>query len=256
MGLLDDKVVMITGAGRGQGRAHAILSAQEGADVVLLDTLKPMTSVPYPLLGEGELEQTAKEVEAIGRQAVVVAGDVREQADLDGAVAQGIEEFGKIDCLIANAGIWNRSPFWEITEHAWQEMLDVNLSGVWRSAKAVTPHMIERGAGSIVLTASSNALEPGSGCNSVSPGGVKTAMLDNAFGYELLTGKPDGTLEELLQGGRHFSALKGANLLEPERIAETALYLNSRLAERVTGVLIPVDAGHSILGGFNHNPVE
>lgn len=281
MGLLDGKVVLVTGAGRGQGRAHAVVSAGEGADVVLLDVPGPLPTVPYPASGAEDLAQTAKEVQALGRRAVTVPGDVRSQADLDEAVRCGLAEFGRIDCLIANAGIWSTGPFWELAEDSWNEMLDVNLSGVWRSAKAVARHMTERGEGSIVFTASTDALEPGGGythytaakhgvlgvmksvalelapygvrANAICPGAVDTPMLNNQMGYDLIAGRPGGTREDFIAGGRHFTALRGTSALEPERIAETAVYLNSRLASRVTGVVISVDAGHMLLGGYNWN---
>ena len=282
MGLLDHKVVFITGAARGQGRAHAIVSAQAGADVILFDTVAELTSVPYALPDPEEIRQTVAEVEALGRRAVLVVGDVRSQDDLDGAVLQGIETFGQIDALIANAGIWAMAPFWEISEHDWNEVLDVDLAGVWRSAKAVAPHMIERRAGSIVITASSDALEPGGGythytaakhgvlgvmksvalelapysvrANAISPGAVNSPMLNNQLGFDLLAGHLGGTYEEFLEGGRHFTAMRGVDFLEPERIAHTALYLNSDLAARVTGVNISVDAGHTLLSGYNVEP--
>jgi NAD(P)-dependent dehydrogenase (short-subunit alcohol dehydrogenase family) len=155
---------------------------------------------------------------------------------------------------------------------------------VWRSIKAVTPHMIQRNEGSIVITASTDALEPGGGythytaakhgvlgvmksvalelaphgirANAICPGVVDTPMMDNQLGYDLVAGRPGGGREDLLEGGYHFAALKGVNVLEPERIAHSALYLNSELAARVTGVTLSVDAGHMLLGGYNWNPMR
>lgn len=284
MGLLDDRVVFITGAARGQGRAHAVVSAREGADVVLFDAVTQFQSVPYELPGVGELERTAAEVQALGRRALVVVGDVRRQPDLDAAVRRGIDELGHIDCLIANAGIWAMAPFWEISERDWREILDIDLAGPWRSAKAVAAHMMDRGEGSIVITASSDAIEPGGGythytaakhgvlglmksialelapfgvrANAISPGAVNSPMLNNQLGYDLLAGHAGGTYEDLIEGGRHFTALKATHLLEPERVAHAAVYLNSELAARVTGINISVDAGHTLLSGYNHDPVR
>jgi SDR family mycofactocin-dependent oxidoreductase len=284
MGMLQDKVVMVTGAARGQGRAHAIGSAREGADVILVDAVRNIDSVPYPLAELGDLEHTTKEVEALGRKAVQVVADVRSQADLDAAVRQGIDELGKIDCLIANAGIWDLGPFWEISEESWNDQVDVNLTGVWKSAKAVAPHMIERGQGSIVITGSLDALEPGGGfahytaakhgviglmktvalelapygirANCICPGFVDSGMTNNQTMYDMVAGHPRGTRDEFIENGYQFTAMKGVTALEPSRMADTAIYLNSELAARVTGVVIPVDAGHMLLSGHNHNPVK
>src|SRR5262249_12555004 len=163
MGLLDGKVAMITGAARGQGRAHAVTCAREGADVVLVDVAEQLATVPYKLADGADLEETVTQVEALGRKALAVAADVRSQAELDRAVTRGLDELGQIDILIANAGIWGFARLWELSDAQWDEMIGVNLTGVWKSMKAVAPHMIERQAGSIVMTASSNASEPGVG---------------------------------------------------------------------------------------------
>jgi NAD(P)-dependent dehydrogenase (short-subunit alcohol dehydrogenase family) len=161
MGLLDGKVALITGGARGQGRAHALTSAREGADVVLVDIADQLETVPYRMATPDDLAETVRQVEALDRRALAVPADVRDQGQLDEAVRRGIAELGKIDILIANAGIWTQGPFWELSEQSWDEMIGVNLTGVWKSAKAVAPHMIERQTGSIVITSSVNGLEPG-----------------------------------------------------------------------------------------------
>jgi SDR family mycofactocin-dependent oxidoreductase len=282
MGLLDGKVVLITGGARGQGRAHAVVSAREGADVILVDIADQVKTVPYAMANPGDLDETVKQVEALDRRALAIQADVRNQAEIDAAVSRGIAEFGKIDILIANAGIWTRTPFWKLTDEQWEETIGVNLTGVWRSAKAVAPHMIDRESGSIVITSSVNGLEPGVDfahyvaskhgvvglmknialelapygirCNAIHPGAVLTGMLDQQEAYDNLAGHEGGTREDLLAGARHFHALKGATALDPQVIADTALYLNSDLAKQVTGVSIPVDAGHMLLMGYNHEP--
>jgi SDR family mycofactocin-dependent oxidoreductase len=284
MGLLDGKVVLITGGARGQGRAHALVSAREGADVVLVDTTTQIETVPYTMATEDDLAQTVKEVEQLDRRAVSVVADVRDQSALDAAVERGIAEFGRIDCLIANAGIWSLAPFWEMTEQVWDDMIAVNLTGVWKSAKAVAPHMIERGSGSIVITSSVNGLEPGVNyahyvsaktgviglmknialelaphgirCNSINPGAIKTPMTNHQGAWDMFAGHEGGTEEEMISGGYSFHALRGKSFLPPEVIANTALYLNSELAAAVTGVTIPVDAGHMILPGINNAPIK
>ena len=279
MGMLDGKVAFITGAARGQGRAHAVTCAREGADVVIVDVLDQLPSVPFKLAVPPDLEETARQVEAHGRRAVAVKADVRSQRELDAAVAAGIAEFGGIDILIANAGIWTMGSFWELTDEQWEEMIAVNLTGVWKSAKAVAPHMIERRAGSIVLIASVNALEAGQytahyvaakhgviglmrnialelapygiRCNAISPGAIKTPMTSHQGALDMFAGHPGGTEDDMAEAGHHYTLLKGASFLDPQVVADTALYLNSDLAATVTGVTIPVDAGHLTLSGFN-----
>jgi SDR family mycofactocin-dependent oxidoreductase len=284
MGLLDGKVVLITGGARGQGRAHAVVSAREGADVVLVDIADQIGTVDYKMARAEDLAETVRQVEALDRRALSIVADVRSQQQLDGAVASGIAEFGHIDVLIANAGIWTQGPFWELTEEQWQDMLDVNLTGVWRSAKAVAPHMIERQTGSIVLISSVNGLEGGPTfahytaakhgvvglmrtialelaphgirCNSVHPGAIKTPMTDHQAAWDMFAGHPGGTEADMIEGGYHYGALKGTTFLPPEVIANAALYLNSDLAAAVTGVTLPVDSGHLIMPAVNQSPVK
>ncbi|WP_009480560.1 mycofactocin-coupled SDR family oxidoreductase [Rhodococcus sp. JVH1] len=284
MGLLEDKVVFITGGARGQGRAHAVTSAREGADVVLVDVVEDLETVEYPLAREDDMARTVKEVEALGRRALGVTADVRSQKQLDDVVQRAIAAFGKIDVLIANAGIWSGNPFWEISEEQWADMIDINLSGVWRSAKAVTPHLIERQTGSIVITSSVNGLEPGLGyahyvsakhgviglmknialelaphgirCNAVSPGAVYTGMTDNQKAWDMYAGHPGGTRDDVITAGKHYGALKGSTFMSPDVIANAALFLNSELASNVTGVTVPVDSGHLLIAGVNAAPVD
>jgi SDR family mycofactocin-dependent oxidoreductase len=279
MGMLDGKVALITGGARGQGRAHAVTCAREGADVVLVDVLDALATVPYPLATAEDMDETVRAVEAVGRRALAVKGDVRYSEDLDAAVAAGILEFGAIDILIANAGIWTMGSFWELTDQQWEEMLAVNLTGVWKSAKAVAPHMISRRSGSIVITASVNALEAGQftahyvaakhglvglmrnialelapygiRCNAISPGAVKTPMTNHQRAWDMFAGHPGGTEDDMTEAGHHYTLLKGTSWLDPQVIANAALYLNSDLASAVTGVVLPVDAGHLTLSGYN-----
>ena len=160
MGRLDDKTVMITGAGRGMGAAHAEHLAAEGADLVLLDAPAEVATAEYAMSTSEDLHEVVAIVEKYGRRAIAIEGDVRSLADQQKAVAAGIEQFGKIDCLVANAGIWGQlAPISEMSEEAWQETVDINLTGVWKSVKAVAAHMTEREEGSIVLISSISGLE-------------------------------------------------------------------------------------------------
>jgi NAD(P)-dependent dehydrogenase (short-subunit alcohol dehydrogenase family) len=209
---------------------------------------------------------------------------VRSQADLDGAVGRALEDFGTIDILIANAGVWYTNDFWKLSEDEWNQTVDSNLGGVWRSAKAVAPTMIERQSGSIVLTSSINGFEAGPGyahyaaskhgvlgfmksiavelaphgvrVNALCPGPTRTPMTDQQAAWDLFAGRPGGTEADMLEAGYNFLALKGVNWLTPQAQADAALFLNSNLAASITGVALPVDAGHLILPGHNHNPIK
>jgi SDR family mycofactocin-dependent oxidoreductase len=282
--MLHGKVALITGGSRGQGRAHAVTCAREGADVIVLDIAGQMSTVRYKMASPDDLHETVKQIEALDRRALAIKADVRHQAQLDEAVSLGIAEFGKIDILIANAGIWTMAPFWELTDDQWDEMIGVNLTGVWKSAKAIAPHMIERGSGSIVITSSVNGLEAGMNyahyvaakhgviglmknialelaphgirCNAISPGAIKTPMTNHQASWDVFAGRPGGTEADMDESGYHFPALKGTSFMDPQVIADTALYLNSELAAKVTGVTIPVDAGHLLLTPRNLAPVR
>lgn len=281
--MLEGKVAFITGAARGQGRAHAIACAREGADVVLADVYDvSLPHLSYALATESDMSETAKEVDALGRQALTFDVDVRSQSKLDAAVAAGIAEFGHIDILIANAGIWAWGPFWEITEEAWEDMLAINLTGVWKSAKAVAPHMIERKLGSIVITSSSNGLEPGFNyahyasskhgviglmknialelaphgvrCNAICPGAVETPMINQPKAIEMMLGRTEYTQDDVAFLGSAYHALKGTAFQQPADIADAAALLNSDFARTITGVALAVDSGHQLLTGMNMAP--
>lgn len=286
MGMLDGKVVMVTGGSRGQGRAHAVTSAREGADVIIFDTLEQTATVEYPMARQEDFDETVRQVEALDRRIVAAVGDVRKQADLDSAVANGLAEYGQIDVLIANAGIHSLSPAHEMSDDMWEDMIGTNLSGVWRSAKAVLPHMIENLSGSIVMTSSVNGLEPGENyahycaakygvvglmktlalenakygirVNAVHPGTVLTPMTNWQGSWDMMSGKPagQGTPDDLIAAGASYGALRGSTWMEPERIADAALFLNSHLAKNITGISLPVDSGHLLQPGYNPNPIK
>jgi SDR family mycofactocin-dependent oxidoreductase len=284
MARLDGKVVLITGAARGQGRAHALTLAREGADIIGIDMGEDLATVPYELARPDELDETAAQVEELGRRALFLKADVRQQDQLDEVVERGISEFGQIDVLIANAGIYSQAPFWEMSDDMWNDMIDINLTGVWRSAKAVAPHMISRRQGSLVLTSSINGFQPGYQlshyvaakhgviglmrnfanelapydirCNAVCPGAVDTTMLNNPPQYERFAGKADGTREEAIESVRHFHLLHGRSMLPPEAVSRGILWLVSDDAADVTGVALPIDAGHLAMDGFNPNPTK
>jgi NAD(P)-dependent dehydrogenase (short-subunit alcohol dehydrogenase family) len=256
--------------------------AREGADIVLTDLDGAVETTPYPLATRDDLEQTAQEIRGLGRRVVARHADVRRQDELDAAVIAGIAELGGIDVVFANAGVWGVRPFWEISETEWAELQDITLAGVWRTAKAVAPHMIERGSGSIVITASINGLEPSAGsahyvaakhgvvglmrnialelaphgirCNAVCPGTIDTDITNSQVVRDLIAGGAGGTRAHVETVSAHMAALKGRNLLSPNAIAGAVLWLASDLASEVTGLTIPVDGGHMLLPGFNPLP--
>jgi SDR family mycofactocin-dependent oxidoreductase len=281
---LTGQVALVTGAARGQGRSHAIELAAAGADIIAFDICQPVASAPYPLATPEDLALTVAEVEKYDRRALPVEGDTRSSADLDAAVATGLAEFGRIDILIANAGIWALGKLWELTDEQWQEVVDINLTGAWRSLKAVVPTMISARRGSIVLTASVNGFEAGAGmshyvaakhgvlglmrnaalelgpynirCNAVCPGIVDTRMNDWQGAYDMMAGGPGGTPGDRQYAAYNWSALAGRGLLRPSTISKAVVWLASDDAIDVTGVALPVDGGHSILPGSNPDPVR
>ena len=267
MGTLDGKVAFITGAARGQGRAHAVKLASEGADIIAVDLCDQIASVPYPLATPDDLAATVKLVEETGARIVALEADVRDRAGLRTALQQGIDDLGPPEIVIANAGI---APM--AGEHAWQDVIDVNLTGVYHTVDAVVKPMIKAGnGGSIVLTSSvaglvglaspmagslgyaaakhgivglmrvyANLLAPHSiRVNSVHPAGVNTPMIDNDFTRSWLEGMAQET-----QGGPDMGNALPVRTLEPEDIANAAFWLVSDAARYVTGITLPVDAGY------------
>jgi (+)-trans-carveol dehydrogenase len=148
------KIPLVTGAARGQGRSHAVRLPAEGADVIALDVCAPVETVRYTLASSDDLAETARQVEALDRRVWTAEGDVRELDGLRRAVDTSVEALGGLDLVCANAGIVHSAPAEELTEQEWSVMLDVNLSGTWRTCKVAIPHLRARGAGAIVLTSS------------------------------------------------------------------------------------------------------
>jgi SDR family mycofactocin-dependent oxidoreductase len=273
-GRVEGKVAFVTGAARGMGRAHAKRLAEEGADLLLCDVGRQLSTVPYALAGPDDLTETARIVTSTGRRAVTGIADVRRESDLATVVRAGMDAFGRIDILVANAGITGYARAETMSENEWDEMIDVNLKGAWLSAKSVIPQMMERGEGGSLIFISSGlglkghpfathyaaakhgvvglmrslALELAPKmirANSIHPGGTRTPMAHNPWQYELKAGgRKDATLEEVLPAYEALPALP-IPWLEPEDIANAVLWLASDEARYVTGVTLAVDAGWS-----------
>jgi (+)-trans-carveol dehydrogenase len=264
------KVAFITGAARGQGRSHAIRLAQEGADIIAVDICEDVPGVPYAGATEADLDQTVKEVESLDRRIVAQKADVRDLSSLQAAVDEGMAQFGHIDVVCANAGIGTFGPAMELSEDDWQTMLDINLTGVWKTVKAAAKPMVERGeGGSIILTSSTAGLAAFPNLahyvaakhgvvglmrtlavelaplrirvNSVHPTTVDTPMVQNPSMYELF-GMPGATREQVAEGFKPLNALP-IPWVDPVDISNAVLFLASDEARYVTGVTLPVDAG-------------
>src|ERR1700716_3323584 len=157
-GRVEGKVAFITGAARGQGRSHAIRLAEEGADIIAVDLEDQVDSVPYPMAPPDDMAQTVKEVEALDRRIVATKADVRDYEALKKALDDGVAELGHVDIVSANAGIFSFSDG-ELPEQTWQDVIDVDLTGVWHTAKAAIPHLRAGGrGGSMILTSSEAGL--------------------------------------------------------------------------------------------------
>lgn len=276
MGRMDGKIAFITGAARGQGRAHAVRLAGEGADIIATDVAAPVDTVSYAPATPEDLAETVKEVEALGRRVVSFVADVRDHDALARGLADGVSELGGLDVVVANAGIINAvRPSWELDEADWQTMLDVNLTGVWHATKAAVPHLLERGpGGSVILISSTAGLRgiPGIAhynaakhgvlglartlanelaphrirVNSVHPTNVRTTMIDNPSSAKIY--RPD--LENPTFADS-LPALANINMwdepyLDVEDVANAVLFLACAESRYVTGIALPVDLGMSM----------
>lgn len=274
MGRLAGKVAFITGGARGQGRAHALRFAEEGADIVVVDACTQIETVPYALATTEDLEETVRLVKERGTSVIGVQADVRDLSSLEHAHHLALEQFGKIDILVANAGVGSFGGAAEITERQWQDVIDIDLTGVWKTARTVIPAMRDRvEGGSLILTSSvaglvaflnlahytaakhgvvglmralAAELAPHNiRVNSIHPTTVDTPMIDNVETRELFLPGVDNPSREVAS-----ELMKGLNALpvpwiEDIDVSNAALWLASDEARYVTGVALPIDAGAS-----------
>ena len=175
-GSLAGRVAFITGAARAQGRAHAVRLAREGADIIALDKCASVSdTVLYPAATPEDLAETVRAVEEHGRTVLAREVDIRDSAALTALVNDGVEQFGRLDVVVANAGVLNWGRLWELSDKQWDTVIDVNLSGTWRTLRAAIPAMIEaHHGGSIVVVSSAAGLRatPGNGHYSASKHGL------------------------------------------------------------------------------------
>ncbi|WP_009478677.1 mycofactocin-coupled SDR family oxidoreductase [Rhodococcus sp. JVH1] len=269
MGKLDGKVAFITGAARGQGRSHAIRLAQEGADIIAVDSLTDIDTVDYPMSTQSEMDETVNQVKALNRRIHTTKADVRDFAAMKSAYQNGVAAIGPVDIVLGNAGICQLGSKETDPVQSFGDVIGVNLIGVWNTVFVAAQDMVDRGAGgSIVLTSSTQGLSgrgaDGSGgvqgyaaakhgvvglmrsfanwlsphgirVNTVHPTGVATPMVENNVVGKYLQENPQAT--------QMAANLMPVGLMDPADVSNAILYLVSDDGRYVTGVTLPVDAG-------------
>jgi SDR family mycofactocin-dependent oxidoreductase len=272
---LQGRVAFITGAARGQGRAHALRLARDGADIIAVDHCADIGSVDYPLATDDDLKETVRLVESLDRRIVARKADTRDFAGLSAAFTEGHAEFGRLDIIVANAGVMRLGPESDDFLSDWNDVIDTNLSGVFHTVRAALPALREGGrGGSIVITSSTAGLKGLKSLaasslaysaskrgvvalmqslaralapewirvNTIHPTGVRTGLADNEVAHRLMAEAAAGQ-------NNTISSMQNAlpvALLEPEEIANAVAFLVSDEAKYVTGVQFPVDAGFNV----------
>ncbi len=273
---LEGRVAFVTGAARGQGRAYAVRLAQEGADVIISDICAPVSqTIPYPGATPDDLAETVRLIEAEGRKVLARQVDIRDDAAVRTLVADGIEQFGRLDVLVANAGVLSWGRLWELTDEQWNSVIDVNLTGTWRTLRAVIPAMIEAGnGGSIIIVSSSGGLKatPGNGhyaaskhgltamtntlalelgeysirVNSIHPYSIATPMIENDAMMAILSAHPsylNSFAAMPYQPPMKGSRAKRNDFMTAEEAAEVVVWLAGDNSSVLSGSQIVVDRG-------------
>jgi (+)-trans-carveol dehydrogenase len=275
-GRLQGKRIFITGAARGQGRAHAIRMAEEGADIVAVDICEPIGTVLYDGATEDDLDETVRLVEKTGRRIIASKADVRDLNQLRDAVQRGVAGLGGLDVIVANAGIFAGSgSALDVTDQQWDDTIAINLKGVWNTVRAGLPHMLQgANGGSIILTSSSVSLmatpniihysaakygvigimrtlavelaQHSIRVNTIHPTSVDTPMANNMHTFKLF--RPDleePTHQDVKEVYEQLNLLP-VMFIEPEYVAHACVYLASDESKYVTGSTFSIDAGSSI----------
>jgi (+)-trans-carveol dehydrogenase len=272
-GRVEGKVALVTGAARGQGRSHALRLAEEGADLVICDLCGPIEAVKYPLPEPADLDETAAMIEKLDRRVISRRLDVRDGDALDDLMAGCRSEFGRLDIVAPQAGIASYATNQEIDDELWQEVVDINLTGVWKTVRRAIPLMTDGGRGGAIVLTSSVAGElglyglahyvaakhgvigimralanelgaDGIRVNAILPGTVNTPMAANDATYKLF--RPDleaPTLDDVDEPMRGLNLIS-TRWVEASDISNALLWLASDEARFVTGVALPVDAGY------------
>jgi len=269
---LPDKVALVTGAARGQGRSHAVRLAEEGADIIAIDVAQDLPGVPYPLATGDDLAETVRLVEQHGRGIATYQVDVRDGEALSAAIDAGVARFGRLDVVCANAGVNDPAPAATMSEEVWSLVVDIDLSGVWRTCKAAIPHLIAGGrGGAIVLTSSAAGLKGYANIahytaakhavnglvktlaqelaphrirvNSVNPTQVDTPMIMNEPMYALFCPDIENPTRDDFAPISQEMHLLPIPWVEPGDVSNAVAFLASDEARYITGVALPIDAG-------------
>ncbi|HVW43385.1 MAG TPA: mycofactocin-coupled SDR family oxidoreductase [Amycolatopsis sp.] len=270
-GRVEGKVAFITGAARGQGRAHAVRLAQEGADIIAVDICAPIPNVAYPAATEDDLAETVRQVKALGRRIVSRVVDTRDLDALKAAADEGAAELGKIDVVVANAGICITAPWHEVTPEIFRDTVDINLIGTWNTVIATAPHVVRAGGGSIILTSSAAGLKglpfltpyvaskhgvtglarafahelakDNVRVNSLHPTGVNTPM--GTVGSDGGVSPIEAAIADNPTVGAMYTNSLPIEVTEPEDQANAVLFLASDESRYVTALAMTVDAGNT-----------
>jgi SDR family mycofactocin-dependent oxidoreductase len=272
-GRVEGKVAFITGAARGQGRSHAVRLAQEGADIIALDICRQIDTVPIPMSTPEDLDETVSQVKAAGGRIYAAQADVRDFDQVKAVVDAGVSQFGRLDIVLANAGLAaGGDPMEKMDEKLWKDSIDVNLTGVWHTAKAAIPHLIAGGrGGAMVLTSSVGGLKahPFVGnyiagkhgvvgvmrtlavelaqhsirVNTVHPTQVNTPMLMNDMTYRMFRPDLENPTQEDLKPISQMMHMLPTPWVEAEDVSNAVLFLVSDESRFITGVTLPIDAG-------------
>jgi (+)-trans-carveol dehydrogenase len=273
MGSLDGKVAFISGVARGQGRSHAIRLAREGANIIGFDSLTNYDSLAYDMSTESDMDTTVRMVEKTGSQMLGLRADVRCRTEVNAVLQAGLQEFGRVDIVCANAGIFPKgAPFWELAEDSWNDVIDVNLTGVFHTCAVAVPTMISQGnGGSIIVTSSGAGIKAMQNladynsskfgviglaktmanelaafrirANAICPGTVRTDLVLNEGLYRLF--RPDLDAPGLDDVMPLLTAINpiAEPWLEPEDISDAVAWLASDQSRFVTGITLPIDLG-------------
>lgn len=276
---LSGKVALISGAARGQGRSHALALTRAGAKIVGFDICAQIPTTKIPMSSEDDLKETERLVQAAGGEMLAIKADARVSAQTAEVVERAMDRFGRIDIVVANAGIDSIDPTISMSDEAWDDVIGVNLTGVFRTIRPALKPMIEAGrGGSIVVTSSCAGLTPypnhvhyGAAkygvigvtqclalelaahnirVNAVAPSAVRTDLALNPVLFKLFTGREDATEADAAPIFQRLNLLERP-WIEPEEVSNAVVWLSGEESRAITGIVLPLDLGFMIKGPFN-----